>query len=98
MKFGAIDVGSNAVRLLIAKVHESEGESRLVEKLSFYRVPLRLGSDVFSDGAVSEKKIKLIHRGLDHFSPRNSFETESLKRLKLIAIGRLVPKKVIFIC
>lgn len=67
MKFGAIDVGSNAVRLLIAKVHESEGESRLVEKLSFYRVPLRLGSDVFSDGAVSEKKIKHLVKTMKAF-------------------------------
>ena len=57
MKFGAIDIGSNAVRLLIARV-EVQGDKQVVDKLSFYRVPLRLGADVFSDGQISEKKTK----------------------------------------
>ena len=57
MKFGAIDIGSNAVRLLIARV-EVQGDKQIVDKLSFYRVPLRLGADVFSDGQISEKKTK----------------------------------------
>ena len=57
MKFGAIDIGSNAVRLLIARV-EVQGDKQVVDKLSFYRVPLRLGADVFNDGQISEKKTK----------------------------------------
>ena len=57
MKFGAIVIGSNAVRLLIARV-EVQGDKQIVDKLSFYRVPLRLGADVFSDGQISEKKTK----------------------------------------
>ena len=57
MKFGAIDIGTNAVRLLIARV-EVQGDKQVVDKLSFYRVPLRLGADVFNDGQISEKKTK----------------------------------------
>ena len=58
LKFGAIDIGSNAVRLLIARVEEREGGKCVVDKLSFYRVPLRLGADVFNDGMISDKKAK----------------------------------------
>lgn len=55
MKLAAIDIGSNAVRLLIKKIHAgSEGYS--IEKVSFYRVPLRLGSDVFETGSISARK------------------------------------------
>ena len=56
MKFGAIDIGSNAVRLLIARVEEQDGGRKSIDKLSFYRVPVRLGADVFSDGAISREK------------------------------------------
>ena len=67
MKFGAIDIGSNAVRLLIARVEELEDGRRSVDKLSFYRVPLRLGADVFSDGAISDAKIKHLVKTMKAF-------------------------------
>ena len=67
MKFGAIDIGSNAVRLLIARVEEGEEGRKSVDKLSFYRVPVRLGADVFSDGAISEEKIKHLVKTMKAF-------------------------------
>ena len=67
MKFGAIDIGSNAVRLLIARVEESEEGRLSIDKLSFYRVPVRLGADVFSDGAISEGKIKHLVKTMKAF-------------------------------
>ena len=67
MKFGAIDIGSNAVRLLIARVEETEAGATSVDKLSFYRVPLRLGADVFSDGAISERKQKHLVKTMKAF-------------------------------
>ena len=55
MKFAAIDIGSNAVRLLIEEVHFS-ADSFHIEKVSFTRVPIRLGADVFENGVISEEK------------------------------------------
>jgi exopolyphosphatase / guanosine-5'-triphosphate,3'-diphosphate pyrophosphatase len=56
LKLAAIDIGSNAARLLISDVIPSaNGEADFV-KLSLVRVPLRLGFDVFDTGAISKKK------------------------------------------
>lgn len=57
MKFGAIDIGSNAVRLLIADVTESE-EGLSIVKTSLIRVPVRLGTSVFQDGVITNSKAK----------------------------------------
>lgn len=56
MKFGAIDIGTNAARLLVGEV-ESEKDHLFVNKLSYTRIPLRLGDDVFETGIISEIKI-----------------------------------------
>lgn len=53
-KFAAIDIGSNAVRLLIANIIERKGAAPLFRKSSLVRVPIRLGADVFIDGAISK--------------------------------------------
>lgn len=55
MIFGAIDIGTNAARLLIGEVVEENGNS-YVKKISYNRVPLRLGFEVFSDGIISDEK------------------------------------------
>ena len=53
--YAAIDIGSNAVRLLIKKVKEDETVlNKRLSKVLLLRVPLRLGFDVFSLGEVSE--------------------------------------------
>ena len=52
--FAAIDIGSNAVRLLIKRTDDDEQEDKL-KKLLLLRVPLRLGFDVFAKGKVSDK-------------------------------------------
>lgn len=58
--FAAIDIGSNAIRLLISTVSLSSKDTE-PEKLLFIRVPIRLGEDVFSNGTISpEKKERLI--------------------------------------
>ncbi len=56
-KYGAIDIGSNAIRLLISSVHEEEGKTTRFKKTSLVRVPIRLGADVFKDKRVSEANI-----------------------------------------
>lgn len=57
MKFGAIDIGTNAARLLIGEVCQSE-DHNYVKKISYTRIPLRLGEDVFEIGKISKVKSK----------------------------------------
>lgn len=55
--YAAIDVGSNAVRLLIKREDpDTDRPELMLKKLLLLRVPLRLGFDVFSKGEISEKK------------------------------------------
>ncbi len=53
-KYAAIDIGSNAVRLLISNIIEQDGETVIFKKNSLVRVPIRLGADVFINGEISE--------------------------------------------
>ena len=53
-KYGAVDIGSNAIRLLVMSVIEQEGKDTLFKKTSLVRVPIRLGAEVFLDGKISE--------------------------------------------
>lgn len=55
MKFGAIDIGTNAARLLIGEVCK-DGDHLYVKKNSYTRIPLRLGDDVFENGKISKVK------------------------------------------
>ncbi|MDW5289380.1 exopolyphosphatase [Formosa sp. PL04] len=57
-KYAAIDIGSNAVRLLIANIIEEEGKPTKFKKSSLVRVPIRLGADVFLEEKISEKNIE----------------------------------------
>jgi exopolyphosphatase/guanosine-5'-triphosphate,3'-diphosphate pyrophosphatase len=52
MKFAAIDIGSNAARLQISSVLEDEGVISF-KRVEYVRFALRLGHDVFIDGAIS---------------------------------------------
>ena len=57
-KYGAIDIGSNAVRLLIAIIIEEEGKPVRFKKSSLVRVPIRLGADVFIQNTISNENKK----------------------------------------
>lgn len=60
VNYAAIDIGSNAVRLLIKCVNE-ENAPELMSKVQLIRIPLRLGEDAFTVGVIStEKEKKLI--------------------------------------
>ena len=56
MKIAAIDIGSNAARLLICEVFDNDKANPQFIKLNLVRVPLRLGFDVFEYGFISAKK------------------------------------------
>lgn len=60
-KYAAIDIGSNAVRLLISNIIEQKGKPTLFKKSALVRVPIRLGADVFLNQKISkENELRLI--------------------------------------
>ena len=65
-KIAAIDIGSNAVRMLICYVIPT-GKEYIFQKNSYLRLPLRLGEDSFSNGIISEDKIKTLSEALVSF-------------------------------
>ena len=60
MRLAAIDIGSNAARLLISEVTETPVASPTFTKLNLFRVPLRLGFDVFENGIISPERTTMV--------------------------------------
>ena len=56
-KYAAIDIGSNAMRLLIMNIIEQKGKEVQFNKSALIRVPIRLGQDAFTVGEISEENI-----------------------------------------
>ena len=54
LRFAAIDIGSNAMRLLFTRVIENENQNPFFIKESLIRMPLRLGHDAFTVGEISK--------------------------------------------
>jgi len=76
----AIDIGSNAARLLICEASVYKETSVDFTKLTLLRIPLRLGFDVFDTGVVSEaKKNKLIETLKAYRHLMNIYEVEAYK-------------------
>ncbi|QMU63946.1 MAG: exopolyphosphatase [Flavobacteriaceae bacterium] len=66
-KYGAIDIGSNAIRLLISNIVEEKNKKPLFKKSSIVRVPIRLGADTFVTGKISDDNIQRIIDALQAF-------------------------------
>lgn len=60
MRLAAIDIGSNAARLLISDVTEDDNEVPIFNKMNLIRVPLRLGFDVFENGSIGKERTGMI--------------------------------------
>lgn len=67
VNYAAIDIGSNAVRLLIKSIDREAVQEKKIKKVMMLRVPLRLGFDVFSIGELSEKKADKLKRLMKAF-------------------------------
>ena len=57
-KYAAIDIGSNAMRLLISNVVEQDGKETQFNKSELVRVPIRLGQDAFTAGEIKPENIE----------------------------------------
>ena len=66
LRFAAIDIGSNAIRLLFSRVIENDNPFLIKESL--IRMPLRLGHDVFNDGQISNINCKKFLATMQGFS------------------------------
>ncbi|MBK1897644.1 Ppx/GppA phosphatase family protein [Chryseobacterium paridis] len=67
MKIAAIDIGSNAARLLINEV-KTNGKHPEFIKLNLLRIPLRLGMDVFTRGEIGPEREKMVIDSMKIFS------------------------------
>lgn len=86
-KYGAIDIGSNAIRLLIATVVEQEGKDAQFKKTSLIRVPIRLGEDVFLKGTISETNMLRMIDAMKAF--RLLMNTHNISRFRACATSAM---------
>ena len=66
-KYAAIDIGSNAMRLLITNVVEQEGKETQFNKSALIRVPIRLGQDAFTVGEITPENIDRMIDAMEAF-------------------------------
>jgi exopolyphosphatase/guanosine-5'-triphosphate,3'-diphosphate pyrophosphatase len=86
MKYGAIDIGTNAARLLVGEVTQEGGYS-YVKKISYTRIPLRLGEEVFENGIISPKKTEKFLKTIESF--RLISEVFEVKKLRACATSAM---------
>ncbi|HEV8079223.1 MAG TPA: exopolyphosphatase [Chitinophagaceae bacterium] len=80
MRLAAIDIGSNAARLLISEVTVDDKGIAKFNKIDLIRVPLRLGFDVFEKGEISEHRIDMILQTMKAYKHLlNVYEVKHLK-------------------
>ena len=66
-KYGAIDIGSNAIRLLVSNVIVEEDKEPQFKKSSLVRVPIRLGADAFVSGKISPENTERMIDSMEAF-------------------------------
>lgn len=80
LKLAAIDIGSNAARLLISEVVINGSGEPQFNKLNLVRVPLRLGFDVFEYGIISRPKIEMVLQTMKAYRHLcNAYDVEHIK-------------------
>lgn len=66
-KYGAIDIGSNAIRLLVSNIILSKDKEPQFKRSSLVRVPIRLGADAFVNGIISDQNIARMINAIEAF-------------------------------
>jgi exopolyphosphatase/guanosine-5'-triphosphate,3'-diphosphate pyrophosphatase len=87
MRLAAIDIGSNASRLLISDVVEGENGKPAFIKLNLIRVPLRLGFDVFENMEISKEKEEMILKTIKSY--KFLIEVYDVKKVKACATSAM---------
>lgn len=86
-KYAAIDIGSNAVRLLISNIVEEKGSDTRFKKSSLVRVPVRLGADVFINEEISENNVHRMLQTMQAF--KLLMETHGVVKYKACATSAM---------
>lgn len=86
MRYAAIDIGSNAVRLLIADIIKN-GDIYSFKKNTLVRVPLRLGDDAFIENTISEQKATDLLKTMHAF--KNLMDVYKVKEYKACATSAM---------
>lgn len=86
-KYGAVDIGSNAIRLLVVTVIEQEGKDTIFKKTSLVRVPIRLGAEVFLEGKISENSAARMMDAMVAF--KLLMRTHGIKRFRACATSAM---------
>ncbi len=86
-KYGAVDIGSNAIRLLVVTVIEQEGRDTIFKKTSLVRVPIRLGAEVFLDGKISDHSADRMVDAMTAF--KLLMKTHNIKRFRACATSAM---------
>lgn len=100
VNYAAIDIGSNAVRLLIKSIDREAVQEKKFKKVMMLRVPLRLGFDVFSIGELSEKKVDKLRRLMKAFRQlMKIYDVDDYRACATSAMrdarnGRMIIKKI----
>ncbi len=86
-KIAAIDIGSNAVRLLIYHIYPNMQGELIFKKFALTRVPLRLGADVFAEGRISKTKAQLLGKTMLAF--KNLLEVHGIEDWRACATSAM---------
>jgi exopolyphosphatase/guanosine-5'-triphosphate,3'-diphosphate pyrophosphatase len=82
-KFSGIDIGSNAIRMIVGELKASEHENAEMVLLKKFRAPVRLGRDVFLNGEISEKTLEEACEAFSKFAGTN--KKYRVKRCRAVA-------------
>ncbi len=100
MNLAAIDIGSNAARLLISSVFVNDKGKPEFNKINLVRIPLRLGFDVFEKGEIGDERVEMLiqtmkaYRHLMKVYEVNDFRACATSAMRDAKNGKAIIKKV----
>lgn len=90
-RVSAIDIGSNAIRMMVAEIHTEEPHIQILKKM---RAPVRLGHDTFSTGIISEHTLQHAEDTFKQFVKINErFQVEKCRAVATSACREAKNKK-----